>query len=79
MGFRQAKIHRARYLQEQVFLTAIVQNIYRMVRPFARNGPKRKACMQGVIPTGGLEAVYPLVHWMFCLMQAQNNYSGQTV
>ena len=43
MGMRRAKFRRHRFVREQVLMTAMVQNIKRMVKLLSRNAPRREA------------------------------------
>lgn len=43
MGFRQAKFRRAKFIKEQVLMTATAQNIKRMIKMLFGRGPEKEA------------------------------------
>jgi len=53
MGLRQAKFRGAKFVKEQVLMTATAQNIKRMVKLLSRKGPQKEAvvAIQPVIPS----------------------------
>lgn len=61
LGMRRAKFRRAVHVQEQVLLTAMAQNIKRMVRLLSRGGPKRGVLALAGNPSG----VFHVIHCFF--------------
>lgn len=64
MGMRRMKFRRAVYVREQVLLTAMAQNIKRMVKLLSRIGPKREAGVAAKEPEQLFGTVYHSVRWL---------------
>jgi len=60
MGLRRMKFRGALFVREQVLLTAMAQNIKRMVRLLSRMGPRKKA---GALAADPMGFPFPLYHY----------------
>jgi transposase len=58
MGLRRMKFREALFVREQVLLTAMAQNVKRMVRLLSRIGPKKKGAALAAYRMGFLLALY---------------------
>jgi transposase len=77
MGLRHMKFRGAIFVREQVLLTAMTQNIKRMVKLLSSKSPKDEASKRGVMPSPTSEATYRLAHWICHLMQAKSSFEFQ--
>ena len=75
MGLRRMKFRRAVYVREQVLLTAMAQNMKRMVRLLSRRGPKVEASAMTATYKGILEGLYRFLQWISSPWQAQSLFA----
>ena len=75
MGLRRMKFRRAVYVREQVLLTAMAQNMKRMVRLLSRRGPKVEASAMTATYKGILESLYRFLQWISSPWQAQSLFA----
>ncbi len=72
MGLRRMKFRRAVYVREQVLLTAMAQNIKRMVRLLSTRGPKARLSAMTVAYNGIFERVHQMLRWFCSLCRGQS-------
>jgi len=77
MGLRRMKFRGALFVREQVLLTAMTQNIKRMIRLLSTKKPKREACAMKTIPTAAFQVTYRLVCWIWRSLQTENSLVSQ--
>jgi hypothetical protein len=65
------KFRGAVFVGEQVLLTAMTQNIKRMVKLLTSRRPKPVPAKVGDMSSSSVNASYRLAHWIFHLMQAK--------
>lgn len=70
MGLRRMKFRRAVYVQEQVLLTAMAQNIKRIARLLSRKGPKTGPMILAKEPNQLFGAIRHFIRWIWCSWRA---------
>jgi hypothetical protein len=78
MGLRHMKFRGAVFVREQVLLTAMTQNIKRIVKLLSTKGPQHAPSELGVMPCPVSEAAYHLARWIRYLMQAKSSFGFQS-
>ena len=78
MGLRQAKFRRAIYVQEQVLLTAMAQNMKRIVKYLSKKGPKKGAWALNRSQTLAYKNICQFIQWAHDFWSGEGHVSFAT-